>query len=315
MTTLTQRLEEYIAMRRGLGFDMAFDKRVLGVFTKYADANGHTHVTAALFLSWKDNYGRANNTTWGRRLRMVRSFALWLQMRDDRTEVPPLGLVPRPNLRRSPPYIYTALELKLIIVEAGRLRSPYGLRGALYATVFGLIAVTGLRVSEALHLERSDVDLDNGLLNVKKTKNGCGRLIPIRPCVVERLERYAAERDRLVDTKSSRFFIQEHGAPASPEGARYNFGQVLQQLGLRKPQRFCRYGIGPRIHDLRHTFAVHTVLDWFHAGRDIDGEMYRLTAYMGHTNPKNTYWYMEAIPELVQLAMERAEARHRREEM
>ena len=274
--TLTARLQDYMAMRRALGFDLAFSERVLRKFTEYADANGHTHVTTALFLSWKNDYGRASKNTWAARLGLVRLFALWLQTQDDRTDVPPVGLIPRRYVRARP-YIYSTQKLKMLVAQAGRLQSPYGLRGVLYETIFGLIATTGLRISEATRLERTDVDLDGGLLNVRRTKNGSERVIPLRPCGVEQLAHYAAARDRLTDTRSSRFFVQENGGPATAEAARYNFAQVSKQVGLRKQQPYFWYGIGPRIHDLRHTFAVHTILDWFHAGHDIDCEMYRLS--------------------------------------
>ena len=310
MTTLSQRLEEYLAVRRILGFDLAFSERVLRKFAEYADASGHSHVTTALFLAWKNDYGRANTNTWAMRLGKVRGFAQWLQFRDDRTEVPPAGLIPGRKVR-SQPYIYSSQELERLIDEAGRLRSSYGLRGLLYGTLFGLIAVTGLRINEALGLERKDVDLDDGLLKVRRTKNGRDRVIPLQPCGVERLARYEAARNHLADTKSPRFFIQENGAPAGDCAARYNFALVSKRLGFREPQRYHRHGEGPRIHDLRHTFAVHTILQWFREGRHIDREMYRLTAYLGHVKPEYTYWYIEAVPELLQLAAERAEARYK----
>ena len=309
--TLTSRLEAYIAMRRTLGYDLTTSELVLRKFAEYADASGHDHVTTALFLSWKDRYGLANNGTWAARLAIVRGFAQWLQMRDDRNEVPPAGLIPGRRVRPKP-YIYTPDELRLLVSEARRIRSPYGLRGILYATMFGLIATTGLRLSEALRLERMDVDLGSGLLHVRRTKNGYHRVIPLRPCGVERLAGYAAERNRLTKAKSLSFFLQENELPATAHSAHYNFAQVSQKIGLREPQRYYRQGVGPRIHDLRHTFAVHTILDWFREGRDIDREMYRLSTYLGHADPKGTYWYIEAVPELLQLAAERAEAAYRR---
>lgn len=310
MKTLTQHLEDYLTVRRSLGCDLAFTERVLRKFTAYADARGQRHVTSALFLAWRRNYGRAGDYTWSARLGMVRGFAAWLQTRDERTEVPPTGLISARS-SRSKPYIYSPRQLEQLVAAAGRLPSAYGLRGLLWQTLFGVIAVTGLRVNEALRLERGDVDLNDGLLKVRQTKNGRDRVVPLKRCAVRQLARYRVERDRLVETASLRFFIKEDGTPAGDCGARYNFALVSQQLGIREPQRFCKHGVGPRIHDLRHTFAVNTILDWFRDGLDIDREMYRLTAYLGHAKPEYTYWYIEAVPELMQLAAERAEERCR----
>lgn len=311
MTRMAQHLNDYLATRRSLGYVLSTTEFFLRKFVEYAASVGSRHISTELFLAWRDHYGNASNATWGARLGMVRGFAAWLQARDDRTEVPPAGLIPgRPV--RSKPYIYTQQQLAQLIAEAGRLGSPCGLRALLHQTLFGLIAVTGMRISEALRLERRDVDLDGGILHIRRSKNGGERSIPVKPCVVARLAHYAAERDRLTDTSSLRFFVREDGRPAGDAGARYNFALASQRIGIRRiSDRHWKHGTGPRIHDLRHTFAVHTILDWFREGRDIDREMYRLTAYLGHSKPEHTYWYIEAVPELLQLAAERAEARHR----
>ena len=310
MTTLSQRLDHYLAVRRSLGFDLAFAERVLRNFTRYADHAGQHHISTDLFLAWKKDYGSANTNTWAVRLGMVRSFAIWLASHDEKTEVPPSGLVIG-RFVRPQPFIYSKGDIERLVAAAGRLPSAYGLRALLWQTLFGLIAVTGLRVNEALHLDQSDVDLEHGLLSIRKTKNGRGRIIPIRPCAMERLANYADERDRLIGSSPGPFFIKEDGTPAGDCGARYNFAQVSQDIGMRSPERYQRHGVGPRIHDLRHSFAVHTILDWFSEGRDVDREMYRLSTYLGHTEPTHTYWYIEAVPELLQLAAERAERRYR----
>ena len=164
-------------------------------------------------------------------------------------------------------------------------------------------------MSEALSLDRQDVDLDRAVLTLRNTKNGKDRQLPVKGDTVAQLAHYAELRDRLVAQKASRFFIKEDGQPAGDCGARYNFAQVSRNIGLRSQQAFNRHGHGPRIHDLRHTFAVHTILDWFRDGRDIEAEMYKLSTYLGHTEPKHTFWYIEAVPELMQLAAERAERR------
>jgi len=306
MKTLSQRLDEYLVLRRAMGFDLSFDERVLRKFTTYGDENGFDRISTPLFLDWKANYGSADNNTWARRLGMVRRFAFWLAEHDDRTEIPSSQLV-MGRYRRRVPYIYAPKQIADIVAETGRLQSPYGLRAALWQTLFGLIAVTGMRVNEALSLKRHDVDLENAVLIVRNTKNGRDRQLPVNKDTAAQLASYASLRDRLVETKSPRFFIKEDGKPAGDCGARYNFAQVSRNVGLRSPQAFNRHGRGPRIHDLRHSFAVHTILDWFREGRDIEAEMYKLSTYLGHSEPKHTFWYIEAVPELMQLAAARAE--------
>ncbi len=308
MKTLSQRLDEYLALRRAMGFDLSFEERVLRKFATYGDESGRHLISTTLFLDWKENYGSADNNTWFGRLGMVRRFAFWLAEHDDETEIPPSQLVAG-RYRRRVPYIYAPKQIADIVAEAGRLTSPYGLRAALWQTLFGLIAVTGMRVNEALSLDQHDIDLDNAVLVVRNTKNGKDRQLPINKDTATRLASYANLRDRLVDDQSRRFFIKEDGEPAGDCGARYNFAQVSQNIGLRSPQSFNRHGHGPRIHDLRHSFAVHTILDWFRDGRDIECEMYKLSTYLGHSKPEHTFWYIEAVPELMQLAAARAEQR------
>jgi integrase/recombinase XerD len=306
MTPLTVRLKQYIAMRRSLGYDLSFAERVLRKFCEFADREHVDHITVDLFLRWKKHYGSADSYTWSRRLSMLRVFAGWLQGFDPRTEVPPPGLIPsRP--RRARPYIYTDDEIAGIVAEAARLPSSYGLRGWTCATLFGLIAVTGLRVNEALHLGGEDVDLKEGVLTIRHAKNRKSRFVPITPCATERLVVYRAERNRILGTDRSAFFRLENGERPTDCCARSNFALVCQRIGLRQPQPFHKHGHGPRIHDLRHTFAVHTIMDWYRRDLDPDREMLKLSTYLGHTKPEFTYWYIEAIPELLQLACERAE--------
>ena len=183
MTPLTVRLEQYLAVRRSLGYDLSFSERVLRRFTAFTDSEGADHITVDLFLRWKKHYGSANNNTWSARLSMVRVFANWLRGFDPRTEVPPPGLISG-KLRRTRPYIYTDDQVAAIVTEAAQLPSSYGLRGWTCSTLFGLIAVTGLRVSEALGLDDEDIDLNQAVLTVKHGKNRKSRLIPILECAV-----------------------------------------------------------------------------------------------------------------------------------
>lgn len=306
MTPLSTSLTDYIAVRRTLGFDLNFEERVLKVFTRFADGEGADHITVDLFLRWKAAFGTANNNTWGHRLGMVRGFACWMKGFDDRTEVPPAGLIPI-KWQRPRPHIYTVEQITSLVARAANLRSRYGLRGWSCSTLFGLIAVTGLRINEALKLNDDDVDLDAAVITVRRGKNGKARYIPIARSAVERLIAYRAERVRILGPSPGAFFRLDDGQRLSEWSARYSFAVVSQDIGLRSEQRFCRHGHGPRIHDLRHTFAVHTILDWYRKGLDPDREMIKLSTYLGHSKPDHTYWYIEAVPELLQLASERAE--------
>jgi integrase len=312
MTTLTQRLEDYLAVRRSLGFDLSFSARVLRRFTAFADSEGSDHITVDLFLRWKAAFGNADNNTWSSRLRIVRIFARWLQGYDQRTEVPPVGLIPG-NPPRGRPYIYSGKEIVEIVTRAANLKSRYELRGLTCSTVFGLLAATGMRVNEALQLDDEDVDLDTGVITVKRGKNGRARFIPIVASTTNRLRAYRRERVRLLGASAGAFFRIDNGHRLNEYTARYNFAIVSQAIGLRKPQRYRKHGRGPRIHDLRHTFAVRTIMTWYRAGLDPDREMSKLSTYLGHASPESTYWYIEAVPELLQLASERAERAMRRD--
>jgi integrase len=305
MSTLAEELERYLAIRRSLGYDLGTAERVLRRFLAFADSQGADHITTELFLRWQGAFGAADRQTWAARLGMVRSFAQWLNGMDPRNEVPPRVLIPG-RYRRSRPYIYSEQEVACILAETARLPSVNGLRGLTYATLFGLIAVTGLRVSEAIALDGRDVDLAEGVLTVRRGKSGKARLVPVSESTRARLAAYAGERDRLLGTRPPAFFVSDQGARCGACGARYTFAAVCQRIGMRPPQRFGRHGRGPRIHDLRHTFAARTIVNWYRAGLDPGQEMLKLSLYLGHASPEHTYWYIEAIPELLELAASRA---------
>ena len=306
MTPLSLRLEEYLAIRRSFGFDLSFTARVMRRFAEFADNQRASHVTVDLFLRWKADFGRANNNTWTTRLGMVRIFASWLQGIDPRTEIPPSGLISG-KLRRSRPYIYSAEQISQIVAAAARLPSDYGLRGWTYSTLFGLIAVSGLRINEAIKLNDEDVDLSEAVLTIKRGKNGRARLVPIADCTVQQLSAYRAERNRICGANHQAFFVAETGQRPTDCATRYNFVQACQHISLRNKEPFYKLGKGPRIHDLRHTFAVRTILEWYRQGLNPEREMIHLSTYLGHRLPEYTYWYIEAVPELLQLASQRAE--------
>ncbi len=301
MTSLSTLLSEYLDHRRRFGADMASAGKMLKPFVAFADAEGAERVTTDLFLRWKAAFGSAGPNTWATRLGVVRSFATWLQGIDERHEVPPKGLVRRRGTRPRP-YICSEAEIGRIVLAAAALPSPSGLRGATCSTLFGLIAVTGLRVGEAVGLDDRDVDAVDATLHVRQGKNGRSRVIPVTRCVVDRLQAYQGFRDRaVVHAGSGALFRTDSGRRAGVWTAQRHFREVVQSIGLHPLPP----GRGPRIHDLRHTMASRTILDWFRQGRDVDAEMYKLSAYLGHAGPSSTYYYIEAVPELLALASER----------
>jgi integrase/recombinase XerD len=305
MSYLAQELERYLTIRRGFGFDLRTFERVLRKFIVFAQSQGMDHVTSDLFLRWKAAFGSASMQTWSTRLGMVCQFSLWLNGIDPKNEIIPRSLMVG-RRHRTRPYIYSENEIALIIDSAAQLHSVNGIRALTYSTLFGLIAVTGLRIGEAIALDCSDIDLLNGVLNVCHGKFGKPRLVPVSKSSLKRLASYAKERDRLLGRRPTSFFVSDNGNRITDCSARYTFACVCQQIGLRPAQRFNRHGRGPRIHDLRHTFAVHTLLHWYRNGMDPDREMIKLSTYLGHTKPECTYWYIEAIPELLELASHRA---------
>jgi integrase/recombinase XerD len=305
MSTLAKELDRYLAIRRSLGYDLGTSARVLRRLVAFAHGRRAKHITTELFLAWQAEFGEANQQTWAARLGMTRQFAQWLSGIDPRTEVPAKGLIPG-RYRRSRPYIYSEQEIVQIVDGAARLQSINGIRALTYSTLFGLIAVTGLRVSEAIALDNGDVDLANDVLTVLHGKSGKARIVPISKSTSDRLVAYARERDRLLGHTPIPFFVSDSGKRPDDCSARYNFAAVCRRIGLRTAQKFNRHGCGPRIHDLRHTFAARTMTNWYLTGKDPEREMIKLSTYLGHTEPAHTYWYIEAVPELLELASKRA---------
>lgn len=306
MSPLRQELDRYLAIRRSLGYDLGTSARVLRRFIAFAESQNASHITPDLFLRWQANFGAAGRQTWAARLGMVRLFAQWLHGLDPGHEPPPAGLIPQ-RAMRSRPYIYSEAEIAGILAAAADLPSAYGLRSLTYTTLFGLIAVTGLRISEALALNTADVDLETGVLVIQRGKLGKARLVPLADSVTAHLRAYIAERDRLLGSSPAALFVNENGGRIGDCAARYTFARISQRLGLRSAQRRLRHGRGPRIHDLRHTFAARTLIGWYRSGKDAAQEMIKLTTYLGHSRPENTYWYIEAVPELLELAAARVE--------
>ncbi len=231
----------------------------------------------------------------------MRLFARYLSAQDPRTEIPPAGLLPRGYPRREP-YLYSDEEVHRLLQAARNLPSLTGLRASTYATFLGLLAVTGMRMGEAVNLDRQDADLKQGLLTLRHTKLGKDRHVPIHPTTHEALLDYQRYRDRIYPrAATASFFLAEHGRRLNKETVRETFVKLSRQIGLRGPGQ----SYGPRLQDFRHRFAVRTMLNWYRTGADVQTQLPKLSTYLGHVNVRSTYWYLTAVPELLQLATAR----------
>jgi integrase len=234
---------------------------------------------------------------------MVRRFATWLRATEPRTEIPPGGLLQH-RYRRKTPHIYSDEEIGRLLRRTRHLPSRKGLRAHTFTTLFALLVVTGMRVNEALGLDRPDVDLALGILYIRRTKFGKSRHVPIHPSTAAALKKYAEVRDHLFPAPLiPAFFISEEAERITDWKARYTFAKLSQQIGLRASVK--GHGRGPRLHDMRHRFAAHTLIRWYRAGLDVDRELPKLATYLGHVHVNHTYWYLETVPELLQLATDR----------
>jgi integrase len=309
MSQLQEAVKEYLQLRRNLGYLLRESGRLLHSFAAFAEQEKATHITVDLALRWAQQPAAASPATWAVRLQTVRRFAIWLSVSDGRTEVPPAGLL-RGRYERRRPYIYSDAEIVNLVHAASQLPSPAGLKGRTFATIFGLLAVTGMRISEVLALDREDVDLPEAILRIRRSKFGKSRLVAVHESTRAILADYARARDRVVPRPASAaFFLSERGSRVTEWASRYNFAKVSRQVGLRSATKDRRHGRGPRLHDMRHRFAACTLLNWYRAGLDVDREIPKLATYLGHVHVNETYWYLEAVPELLALATGRLESR------
>jgi integrase/recombinase XerD len=300
---LEQALSDYLSIRRSLGFQLREAETSLQNFVAFLQAEGASYITRELALRWATQPKGVQPSTCAWRLGMVRRFASWYSATEPRTEIPPAGLLPL-RYRRKPPYIYSQEELQHLLRQTQQLPSPQGLRARTYTTLFGLLIATGMRVNEVLNLDRSDVDLRLGILYIRRAKFGKSRYVPVHPSTVDALKTYARVRDRIFPALTTpAFFISERGRRITEWMARYTFAKLSQQIGLRGPAP--GHGRGPRLQDMRHRFAACTLIDWYRTGLDAERELPKLATYLGHVHVNDTYWYLEAVPELLQLATER----------
>lgn len=306
MTVSMQHLvQEYLDERRSLGFALTIPGTQLQAFARFADASGHRGpLTRPLIISWaRDEAKRATPLTWARRLEVIRPFARHRARIEPGTCVPEADTLGRWR-RRLAPHLYTDREIIDLLAAAGRLLPKGTLRPATYRTLFGLIAATGLRVSEALRLQCADVDLDASMLTIRKTKFAKSRLVPLHPTTVRALRQYVALRQRHLPTVSDGSFLAStKGTALAKRTVHWVFDRLRKQLGWT-----ARGGHAvPRIHDLRHTFICRRVQLWHEHGADIDNAMVALSTYVGHAKVSDTYWYLTAAPDLMSVAGRRFE--------
>jgi len=305
MNSLHDALMQYIRVRRALGTRLAEPEGTLGQFVAFLERERSSRITTALALRWAMEPQGVQRATWARRLSMVRVFATWLSTFDPQTEVPPPRLLPA-RRRRNRPHIFTDAEIGRLMAEAARLRSSTGLRPLTYTTLIGLLASTGLRPGEALALDKSDVDFENGILSIRQTKFGKSRFVPLEPSAREALQQYAERRDALcLCPQSPAFLLSERGRRIHGGTARRTFAAISCAIGLRPAMVEKRWGRGPRLRDFRHTFATGRLLEWYRAGLDVERELPKLSTYLGHVEIGLTYWYIEAVPELLTFASKR----------
>lgn len=305
MSCLRKALENYLAMRRSLGFklrDMGYN---LHKFVSFMEQQGACVITTELALRWAQLPHGVLPAYWAARLSYVRSFARYLSATDPRTQIPPLGLLPF-RYKRATPYIYSDKQIEQILKAAKNLAPSTGLRPWTYYTLFGLMAVTGMRISEVIRLNCSDIDLNKKLLTVRLTKFSKSRLIALHPSTVKKLQLYLHRRDQLFPHASAgRFFLSNQGTALTDCMVRYTFVKLSHQIGLRKNgDKF-----GPRLHDFRHRFAVITLVHWYRTGVDVEQRLPVLSTFLGHAHVTDTYWYLSAIPELLALTKDRLEKR------
>ena len=296
------RVEAYLAYRRHHGFDLTIEETQLRSFARFADKIvTEDHLTVALAVAWAQASQRTTPFTWARRIEILRGFARFCLREDPETEIPPRGLF-GPAHRRLVPHIYTEAELCSLLEATNGLAPTDGLRPATCRCVFGLLAATGLRISEALSLTTADVDLDSGVLHIREVKFHQQRLVPLHPSVTESLRAYMRWRHRLVPRPCcNRFFLRDDGNGANQPGILYALQTLCQQLGWQPRGDYRRH----RLHDIRHTFIVRNLLRFYEQGVDIDRAILALSTYVGHAKVSDTYWYVTGIPELMAIAAER----------
>lgn len=296
---LRSSVADYLELRRALGYKLERDEHFLKQFIDYLESRSESTLTSELALAWA-TLPAGGPGWWASRLGAVRGFASYLQTIDPTTEVPPRIWPSSPQ--RATPFLYSDADLAAILQAAEGL--PFLLGVATYQTLIALLAVTGMRVGEAIAADRDDLDLETGVLVVRHGKFGKTRALPLHPTTVAALSDYLDRRDRLLPRPSApSLLISNAGTRLIYQNVHLKFSRLVRQAGLGPRSATCR----PRIHDMRHSFAVRTMLDWYEAGVDVQARLPLLSTYLGHVHPSDTYWYLSAAPELLAFAGERLE--------
>jgi integrase len=300
MSDLRAVLDEYLQVRRALGYKLERAGRLLPDFVTFVHQARAPFITTALALAWATQSSRGAPWWAAERLGVVRGFAAYVRALDPRTEIPPVTLLPSKRPRGTP-YLYSDADVRALMDAAHVSLAPF--RAATYHTLLGLLATTGLRVGEALALDRADWDAADGVLRIRRAKFGKTRQVPLHPSTCAALTTYSRLRDHTVRRpRSPSFFVSSVGTRLHYRNVHFVFLRLVRTAGLtdRAPRR-------PRLHDLRHSFATHTLLDWYHAGVDVEARLPWLATYLGHVSPSSTYWYLTATPELLTVAHRRLE--------
>lgn len=298
-SNLRQAVELYLATRRRFGFALVKDGVELHGFLRYAEEIAHTGpLTAQLAIEWAQLPKQAQRLYWAIRLNIIRRFAQFWVAYDPRTEIPPGDLF-GPIGRRRAVHVYSRHEIATLLNAASELDARRPFRCGTFCTLLGLLDCTGLRIGEALGLTDRDIDWSAGVLIIRHAKYGRARLIPVQSGTVEALRHYRSLRDRTLGlVTSASFFVSPQGTPLSYMAVHAVFRRLRRRLGWTQEPR-------PRLHDLRHTFAVRTLLGWYQDGEDVQSKLWALSTYLGHRHLADTYWYLSAVPELMQLCQRR----------
>lgn len=301
LTPWAARVADYLAYRRSFGFALTIEGGQLGSFAQFADERKAEFLTLELAVDWARASRYPRQISWARRIEVLRGFATFCQRTESRTVVPPSGLF-GPGHRRLVPHIYTGAELLALLAAADQLVPPGGLRAATVRTVIGLLAATGLRISEALKLTVVDVHLGAGVLDIREAKRHQRRFVPLHASVTSQLRAYAQVRDRIVHAPScDRFFLRDDGRSVDRRMVLYALHSLCRRLGWDVRGDHAQH----RLHDLRHTFIVRSMLRLYEQGGDVEPALPVLSIYVGHAKVVDTYWYVSGIPELMALAGER----------
>lgn len=301
MSALRQALADYLAMRRALGYTLARSEKLLDQFLTYLEAQGEEHLTTKTALAWATLPAGADRDWMSSRLSVVRAFATHLRGLDPATEVPPRDLLPGRS-HRATPYLYSEEDVIALMTATAALRTPH--REATYRTLIGLLAVTGMRIGEAISLDRGDFDAGGDVLTIRLGKSGKSRELPLHPSTVAALGNYLRRRDRPRQRPDMpALFVSPTGTRLLYTNVQNTFQKLVRRVGITPRSAACR----PRLHDLRHAFAVRTLLHAYRDGSDPGRQLALLSTYLGHVDPAKTYWYLSAAPELLQLAGDRLE--------